>query len=165
MTTLGGAVYRTAKRVTVSVAVAGLALSIAACSSPAATTGSEGAPAAQQPSEAVELAPVDLAGEWKQSNSKDPERWSEATVTADAITINWVADSGDTKALYWAGSVEAPADNSQSFTWDSVNDTAQTKNSLLASDAPTKTFTYADGVLSYEATAMGVTTTVKLERK
>lgn len=165
MTTLGGAVLRTAKRVTISAAVAGLALSIAACSSPATTSDGESAPAAEQPSEAVELTPVDLAGEWKQSNSNDPERWSEATLTADAITISWVADGGDTKALYWAGSVVAPTDNAQSFTWDSVNDTAQTENSLLASDAPTKTFTYADGVLSYEATAMGVTTTVKLERK
>lgn len=146
-----------------AVAVAGLALTFAGCSNTSPSTSAPESSAEEV--QEIELAPVDLTGEWKQSNSNDPERWSEATVTADAITVNWVADSGDTKALFWAGTVEAPTDNAQTFSWESQNDTTQTENSLLASDSATKTFTYENGVLSYEASVMGVTSTIKLERK
>lgn len=114
-------------------------------------------------SEPVEKAPepVSLVGEWKQTNSDDPERWQKATVTADTIEVFWVADAGDTEALYWAGSVEVPAEG-DSFTFNSVNDTAKTENALLASGDETKTFTYKDGELSYDVTVQGVTKTVRL---
>lgn len=36
---------------------------------------------------------------------------------------------------------------------------------LLASGDDTKDFTFKDGVISYEASAMGTTTTVKLEKQ
>ena len=36
---------------------------------------------------------------------------------------------------------------------------------MLASSDDTKEFTYKDGVISYEASAMGSTKTVKLEKK
>lgn len=105
--------------------------------------------------------PVSLVGEWKQTNSDDPERWQKATVAADTIEVFWVADSGDTQALYWAGSVEVPTEG-DSFTFDSVNDTAKTKNAILASGDETKTFTYDNGELSYDVTVQGVTKTVRL---
>ncbi|MEV7632907.1 hypothetical protein AB0N64_10905 [Microbacterium sp. NPDC089318] len=105
--------------------------------------------------------PVSLVGEWKQSNSDDPERWQKATVTAGTIEVFWVADAGDTEALYWAGSVEVPTEG-DSFTFDSVNDTEKTKNAILASGDETKTFTYKDGELSYDVTVQGVTKTVRL---
>lgn len=104
---------------------------------------------------------MSLVGEWKQTNSDDPERWQKATVTADTIEVFWVADAGDTEALYWAGSVEVPAEG-DSFTFNSVNDTAKTENALLASGDETKTFTYKDGELSYDVTVQGVTKTVRL---
>jgi hypothetical protein len=46
-----------------------------------------------------------------------------------------------------------------------VNDTSKTKSALLASSDPTKTITYTNGELSYEATALGTTVTVRLARQ
>ena len=74
----------------------------------------------------------------------------------------WVAD--DTKALYWAGSFTAPTTADEPYTWDSANDTEKTSSALLASEDATKTFTYKDGTLSYEVTAMGVTKTVTMTK-
>ena len=77
-----------------------------------------------------------------------------------------MSDGGDTKSLYWAGTVD-PTDGKtvdDVFAWDSVNDTDQTSKALLASGDETKAFTYEDGQISYEASAMGTTKTVRLER-
>lgn len=64
--------------------------------------------------------------------------------------MNWVNEAQKTNALYWAGTYIASTDAARSYTWDSENDTAQTKSSLLASGDPTKTFGYSDGALSYD---------------
>lgn len=117
-------------------------------------------------SEAVEEQtpePVDLTGEWKQTNSNSPDSFQTATITADTIVVSW--NTTDTKSLYWAGDVTVPDDGSTSFSFDSMNDMTQTGTALLASSDPTKTFTYADGELSFEVTAMGTTMTVRLEKQ
>ena len=69
------------------------------------------------------------------------------------------------KALYWAGTVEVPEDGSTSFSWESVNDSAKTEASMMASEDPTKTFTVKAGEISYEVTAMGTTVTVRLAQQ
>ena len=46
-----------------------------------------------------------------------------------------------------------------------VNDTEKTDSALLASGDETKTFTYSDGQITYDVTAMGITETVKLEKQ
>ncbi len=107
--------------------------------------------------------PPDLTGEWVQVNNDTEDSYQTATITADTITVNWVMP--DTTALYWAGSFEAPTTADEPYSWDSANDTEQTANALLASPDETKTFTYEDGQLSYSVSAMGVTTTIKLEKK
>ena len=107
----------------------------------------------------------DLTGEWKQTNSKSNDSYQAATLSGDTIEIYWVSDNGDTKSLYWAGSFVAPATADEPYTWDSKNDKSKTGSAFLASSADTKTMTYQNGVLSYEASAMGTTTTVKLEKK
>ncbi|PQD97069.1 hypothetical protein CYL18_04125 [Pradoshia eiseniae] len=109
--------------------------------------------------------PLDLSGEWIQTNSNSEDAWQEATITEDVIEINWISDNGDTKSLYWSGSFIAPTEAAESYSWTSKNDTSKTENALLASTAETKDFTYEDGILSYEASALGSTTVVKLERK
>ena len=119
-----------------------LTLPLTACGGNA--SNSTGADAAAQQEEAPQ--PPDLTGEWVQ-----------------VITVNWNAP--DTTALYWAGSFEAPTTADEPYSWDSANDTEQTANALLASPDETKTFTYEDGQISYSVSAMGVTTTVKLEKK
>lgn len=136
-----------------------LTLPLTACGGNA--SNSTGADAAAQQEEAPQ--PSDLTGEWVQVNSNAEDSYQTATITDDTITVNWVMP--DTTALYWAGSFEAPTTADEPYTWDSANDTEQTANALLASPDETKTFTYEDGQISYSVSAMGVTTTVKLEKK
>lgn len=107
----------------------------------------------------------DLIGEWKQVNNNSEESWQSATIEESTITVYWVSDHGDTKSLYWAGTFEAPAETGEPYSWVSINDTEQTSMALLASGDDEKTFTYEDGQISYEVSALGTTTTVRLERE
>jgi hypothetical protein len=148
------------------------ALALTGCSSePASPSGSSADAASTSATpEAVEAAPeapaapLDLTGDWTQTNAEgDP--YQTASIAGGVVTVTWVNDAQSTKALFWAGSYVPPTEAGASYSWDSVNDTAQTDASILASGDPTKTFTYADGTLSYDVTALGVTKTVKLERQ
>ncbi len=107
----------------------------------------------------------DLTGTWQQSGTESADSYQEAVIFGDTIEIYWVADGGDTKSLYWAGSYEAPEKLTEPYSWDSVNDKEKTDSALLASGDDTKTFTFEDGVLSYSVSAFGTTTTMKLEKK
>lgn len=106
-----------------------------------------------------------LTGEWKQSNSKSDDSYQAATISGDTIEIYWISDNGNTKSLYWAGSFAAPTTVDEPYKWTSKNDHSKTDGAMLASSADTKTITYQKDVLSYEASALGTTTTVKLEKK
>ena len=162
----------------VAIAAAGaLALALAGCS------GAEEKPATEQPQTAPseqQAAPqqdapakeepkaeaLSLDGTWKSVDNESEDSWQEAVIDGGTITIDWVSDGGDTKSLYWAGTVD-PTDGKtveDVFAWDSVNDTKQTSKAMLASGDETKAFTYEDGQISYEASAMGTTKTVRLER-
>lgn len=108
--------------------------------------------------------PADLSGDWKQVNSASDTSYQVATISGDVIEIYWYDEEGETKALYWAGSFEAPPTGDEPYTWESVNDKSKTDTALLASGDDVKTFTYQNGQISYSVSAMGVTTTVKLEK-
>ena len=109
--------------------------------------------------------PLDLTGTWKQVNSNSDDAWQEAVIEDGTITINWITDNGDTKSLYWVGSYDAPTEATEEYKWTSENDHDQTDSALLASSDDTKEFTYTDGQLTYEASAMGNTMTIRLEKK
>ena len=81
-------------------------------------------------------------------------------------TLQDILDEKDTNAneLYWAGTYDAPTTADEPYTWDSKNDTEKTDNALLASGDATKTFTYEDGEISYQASALGTTKTIRLEK-
>ncbi|MGM7696729.1 hypothetical protein [Microbacterium sp. A84] len=148
--------------VTASIALlAILGLGMAGCSSSAESTPKDSDEQSQE-ADVVEEAPepVDLVGEWKQMNSNSADSFQTATITVDVIEVFWNAP--DSKSLYWSGTIEVPEDGSETFSWDSVNDTTKTDSALLASGDTTKTFTYDDGEISYEVTALGTTTTVRL---
>jgi hypothetical protein len=104
----------------------------------------------------------DLVGEWKQSNSNSEDDYQQATLTADTITIDWVADGGDTTSVYWVGTFEAPTEASGTFT--SVRDAEATDLALLASTDDTKEFTYEGETISYKVSLLGTTMTVNLEK-
>lgn len=107
----------------------------------------------------------DLTGKWKQSNSKSDDTYQAATISSNTIEIYWVSDNGDTKSLYWSGSFVAPTTANEPYKWASKNNHSKTESAMLASSDDTKTMTYQSGVLSYEASAMGTTTTVKLKNQ
>lgn len=129
----------------------------------AAETPEDEAQGAEAPEPAVE--PVDLTGEWTQVDGNSSETYQTASVTGDTITVYWVNEADDTTALYWVGTYDVPEDGSESFTWTSEGDVAQMETALLASSSETKDFAYEGGTISYEVTAMGMTTTVELERE
>lgn len=103
----------------------------------------------------------DLSGTW--TSEKSGDSYQEAVITDNYIEINWM--SKDTKSLYWAGSYIAPESAVTEYSWTSENDTEKTGSALLASGDDTKEFTYKDGVISYEASAMGTTKTIKLTKQ
>ncbi len=147
----------------VTIAALCLGLALSSCS-PASTSEGTSSSTGTTPSE-TPAAPLDLVGEWKQTNSASADAWQSATIAGETITVNWVSEGGATTSLYWAGTYVPPAEPRDSYTWDSQNDHSQTDTALLASGDDTKTFTYEGGVLSYEVTALGTTTTVQLERQ
>ena len=154
------------KKILTALSLSALLL-VTGCSTPApagqntdgGATGEQAQPEVQE----APAAPVDLTGTWKQTNSADEERYQEAEISGDTMTINWI--SPDTRSLYWAGTYVAPTEPGDSHTWESENDTSQTDTALLASTSATKEFSYENGVLSYEVSALGTTTIVKLEKQ
>lgn len=133
-----------------------LALSLAAC-------GESGGGETQTQAPTPEPVP-DLTGEWKQVDGNSEDTYHGIYISGDTIEIYWVTESDGTTALYWAGSFKAPTDNKEPYTWVSENDHNKTGMALLASGDDTKEFTYSDGQISYSASAMGMTTTVKAEK-
>lgn len=103
----------------------------------------------------------DLTGTWVSEKSGDS--YQEAVITEDSIEINWM--STDSKSLYWAGSYTAPESDVTEYSWTSTNDKEKTDSALLASGDDTKDFSYKDGVISYEVSALGTTKTMKLKRE
>lgn len=109
----------------------------------------------------------DLTGTWVSENNDGS--YQEAVITENSIEINWVTDDGETdggatKSIYWIGTYVAPAEPVTEYTWTSERDKEKTDTALLASTDDTKEFTYKDGVLSYQVSAMGTTTTYELKR-
>ena len=110
-----------------------------------------------------EKEPTDLTGTWKSEDNDGS--YQEAVISADYIEINWVSDGGNTKSLYWAGSYAAPTEYVEEYSWTSTNDQEKTSSALLASSDETKEFSYEEGKISYEASALGTTTTMYLEKE
>ena len=138
-------------------------LLLAGCSSN--SSQSDGAAQSQKPAdESKSQVAIDLTGEWEQSDENSEDSYQIATINEGTIEVYWVSDGGDTTSLYWAGTYEAPEAGVDSYSWDSVNDTEKTGMALMASGDETKTFTYENEQISYSVTALGVTTTVRLER-
>ncbi|WP_105036872.1 hypothetical protein [Cryobacterium aureum] len=140
-------------------------LLLTGCSAPAAETKADSSAAqTEETVEEVVVVPLDLTGEWKQTNSNSDDSYQAATITGEQITVDWVNGTDSTTAVYWIGSYAAPTEDTESYSWDSQGDVAQMETALLASGDTAKSFTYKDGVLSYELTAMGVTVNVEMTR-
>lgn len=109
--------------------------------------------------------PFNLDGEWIQSNRGDPDvMYHRAFISDGTIEIYWYDPVEKASYLYWAGTIVAPDKQSDKFSWNSQNDTEKTSTALLASGNPTKTFTYENGEIKYEASAFGVTAPFYLKK-
>lgn len=150
------------KRIFPLLLLLGMCLALASCSNSAQNNNAT-ANESISSSEAEET-PADLTGEWKQVNSASEESYQAAIVKGDTIEIYWVDEETESFSLYWAGTFVAPETADEPYTWDSENDHDRTDSALIASSDDTKTITYEDGQLSYSASALGTTQTVKLER-
>lgn len=108
--------------------------------------------------------PADLTGSWRQTNSNDEDSAMEAIITADTIEIDWTGT--DSKSLYWKGSYEAPA-SAGDWKWTSQGDTETMQSALLASQDDSKDFSYSakNKELTFELSAMGTTTTVRMSKQ
>ena len=142
-------------------------LSVAACggsidekTSSAATPSTSGEESKQE--EVKE--PVNLEGNWKSEENEGT--WMEADISGEVITVNWVMDNGDSSAIYWVGTYQAPTEYTTEYTWTSERDKEQTDDALMASTDDTKDFTYSDAnqELSYKVSVSGITNTVKLTK-
>ena len=168
-----GTMLRSQSKTTTVVLVVLLGLGLAGCASDG-DASSDAAPvhspaATPAPTSEPEVAeevpePFSLDGEWVQLNSNAAGTYQVATVRGDAIEVFWIGDGGNSRSLYWAGNAATPADADDELSWESANSRAKTNGEMLASAADSKTFTFASGELSYEVTAFGETTTVRLGR-
>lgn len=143
---------------------AAVALAVAGCAAPAAAPSPAASPSSEATTPTPTPQPLNLVGKWKQTNSKSEDSWQAVTIKKNTIEIQWVSDNGDTRSVYWVGTFPAPKTTADAYEWTSKRDRKKTDSALLASTAKTKEFAYANGVLSYEVTMLGTTTTVKAER-
>ncbi|MEE0327079.1 MAG: hypothetical protein UDP13_09895 [Butyricicoccus sp.] len=153
------------KKILTAMIAAALLAMLTACGGTASTSTDNGSAQNTASQKAEDKQPADLTGDWKQVNSSSDDSYQQATISGDTIEIYWVSDNGDSKSLYWAGSFEAPTTADEPYSWESKNDHDKTDSALMASSDDTKKFTYEKNQISYEASAMGTTTTIRLEKQ
>jgi hypothetical protein len=107
---------------------------------------------------------IDLAGDWKQSNSNSSTSYQTAKISENTIEVYWNDEETGIVSLYWAGTFIAPKPGVNEYSWDSIRDEEKTASAILASQSESKSFSYKDETISYEVSAMGMTTTVVLVR-
>ena len=131
-------------------------------SSSTSGTGNESDKSAQVAETETEKEPLDLTGTW--TSEDNDGSWMEAVVSDGVITINWVSDNGDTKSIYWVGTYDAPTEYVEEYSWTSERDKEKTDSALMASTDDTKDFSYTNDEITYEASALGTTTTIHLAK-
>ena len=160
------------KKIVAVLLASAMALSLSACGNESGSDSKESTKeettteaASETPKKEEKKDPVDLSGKWKSEDNNGA--WMEAEISGNVITVNWVSDNGDTTSIYWVGTYEAPTEYTEEYTWTSTRDQEVTASALLASTDDTKDFTYsdADQQLTYEASAAGTTTKVRLTKE
>lgn len=142
-----------------------LAFALTACGSSGDGSTDEQEEAATVESDADAETP-DLTGDWEQSNKNSETDYLIATIEGDVITISWywIDDEGEVgTSIYWVGTYVAP-ETGGSYSWESEIDREATDAEPMAATSSSKTFTYEDGVLTFDVTLLGVTTTVEMEK-
>lgn len=108
--------------------------------------------------------PASLVGEWHQSNS-NPNGWFTASISGESIQVTM--RGRDSSTIYWMGSFDTSHRPTNKFKVVSLPDPDARytmKKSLMASTDSQKTFTYKNGDLSFEYSALGSSTTVHMHK-
>ena len=53
--------------------------------------------------------PLDLTGEWVQTNSLSKDSYQAIRITDQAIDVYWISESEGIYMLYWSGTCQTPA--------------------------------------------------------
>lgn len=96
----------------------------------------------------------DLIGSWKGVDDSGKERFV-TDISSDRIEIYWLLEHSS-DAIYWVGTFPDSL--------VSVADQVAMENSLLASQSDTKEFKIVNGRLTFEASALGTTRTIHLQK-
>lgn len=134
-----------------------LAFSLSACNSSRTET-------TPQANKSVTSQKINLEGEWKQTNISPEEDYQTATISGNSIEIKVVNKKEDTTSIYWSGTYLTPELKNGVYTWVSENNVSKNNSSLVSSSENSKTFNYANGVISYESSYLGTEKTIKLEK-
>jgi hypothetical protein len=105
--------------------------------------------------------PATLVGEWSQVNASS-DGWMMASISGDSIQVN--LRGRDSSSIFWMGSFDTSRRPSGKFKVVSLGDQDAMKWDITASTEQQKTFTYDSGVLSFEFSAMGSSTTVLMTK-
>ncbi|MBD5162376.1 MAG: hypothetical protein HDT14_10275 [Oscillibacter sp.] len=108
--------------------------------------------------------PPNLTGEWWAPDASNKDAYHGIYISGNHIEIYWISDGGATQTLYWEGTYDAPTDGKEPYTWESYSDPSHASG-LLAAAGSTKEFTYENGVISYSASALGMTTTIEAKKQ
>lgn len=134
-----------------------LAFSLSACGN----SGTEGSSQATQPATSEK---INLEGNWKQTNASPQEDCQIATINNGVIEIKVVNKKENTTSVYWSGTYVEPELKDGTYTWASKNNISKNESTLVASSEDSKTFYYANGVISYESSYLGTEKTIKFEK-
>jgi hypothetical protein len=104
---------------------------------------------------------VNFIGTWHQIDG-DPSAVMTAEISFGAIQIN--LKTRDSSNVYWLGTFDTDMTDVKAFTMISNGDQDAMANMIFASQDSTKKFTYRDGVLSFDFSILGTTTTVHLTK-
>lgn len=107
--------------------------------------------------------PTTMMGEWRQINAS-PDGWMTASISGSSIQVN--LRSRDYSSIFWMGSFETNQLNHPSgkFKVVSLGDQDAMKWDITASTEKQKTFTYNNGDLSFQYSAMGSSTIVHMSK-
>jgi len=103
--------------------------------------------------------PISMVGEWHQVNAS-PDGWMTASISGESIQVN--LQSRDSSSIFWLGSFDTGRKSYGKFKVVSFGDQDAMKLDIAASTDKQKTFVYDNGVLSFDFSALGTSTTVRM---
>ena len=105
--------------------------------------------------------PSSLIGEWYQVN-KNPNGWLTASISGESIQVN--LRGRGSSSIFWMGSFDTSKKPIGKFNVVSLGDQDAMKWKIAASDESKKTFTYNNGDLSFEFSALGSSTIIHMHK-